>query len=95
MKNVKSYLIPALMVVPFLTMVSCKSDKAEQSSKAKFYLTDAPGNFIEVNVEILEIEITTDGGEYTVTATYDSVTVTKTNVSVTTGQLTTVDTLQF
>jgi hypothetical protein len=52
-------LIVLSVAVPMLMLVGCKKKEA-QSSSVRFMLTDAPGEFDEVNVDIEAIEVHTE-----------------------------------
>ncbi|MCW5908054.1 MAG: DUF4382 domain-containing protein [Chitinophagales bacterium] len=55
MKKVKMFIV-LLAAMPMLMMVSCKKENANTSS-VRFKLTDAPGAFEAVNVDIKGVEI--------------------------------------
>ncbi|WP_170227114.1 DUF4382 domain-containing protein [Luteibaculum oceani] len=55
------------MAILALTFVACdkSNNGGPNSSKANFYLTDAPGDFDAVNVEIEKVEVKTDASGFT------------------------------
>ncbi len=56
----RNVLILLLAVTPMLMMVSCKKESANAST-VKFKLTDAPGAYDAVNIEIKGIEVYSEG----------------------------------
>lgn len=62
-KNILSFLSIAVILSGLLVMSSCKKDDAEESTGQTEYrvkMTDAPGNFTEVNVHIKQIRVHND-----------------------------------
>lgn len=67
MKNFKKYLLGILTIVTFSApMISCSDkDDTQSTSKVTVRMTDAPGDYDEVNVEVVDVMIksSSDNGE--------------------------------
>ncbi|MCG2612296.1 DUF4382 domain-containing protein [Flavobacterium sp. SM15] len=68
MKNFKKYLFGLLVIAPlFAVLMSCNDseDQTQGTSKVAVRMTDAPGDYDEVNVEVLDVMIkgSSDAGD--------------------------------
>ncbi|HEY0091917.1 MAG TPA: DUF4382 domain-containing protein [Flavobacterium sp.] len=69
MKNVRMILFTAISLIGFNVFTSCNDstddNNAAGTSRMRVTMTDAPGDYDEVNVEVLDVKIkgTTDAGE--------------------------------
>ena len=60
MKKILLYSVVVLTIV-FLGFISCKKSGADRSSRLQIYLTDAPGDFEAVNIDVKDIMINVTG----------------------------------
>lgn len=64
----------ALFFMGFVILAGCKKDNNDAASgttKVEIRMTDAPGNFEEINLNVKEIVLLSDGKPYTFAATTD------------------------
>ena len=57
-------ILMALFVVPFVLSACTEFDNPSDSARIKFLLTDAPGNFQEVNIDIQAVKVIIDDSIY-------------------------------
>ena len=57
-KTIKTLVI-ALTVISFIFNYSCSNNKTEDTARIQLKLVDAPGDYLEVNVEIIDIQYNT------------------------------------
>jgi hypothetical protein len=59
---IKKILFVALVSALFAGVFGCDSD-SDKNARLEVWLTDAPGDYKEVNVEVIGVEVHTEGGE--------------------------------
>jgi hypothetical protein len=61
LRSMKKIFVYGLVLFAFVSFVACQSD--EKNAKIEVWLTDAPGDYDEVNIEIIGVEINAAEGE--------------------------------
>lgn len=56
MRTLRLLVSICIVMISFVTFISCNNDKEENTARVQLKLVDEPGDYLEVNVEIIDIQ---------------------------------------
>ena len=63
LKNLRTLLFIGIAIVSLAFIQSCNSDSTDNTARVQLVLVDAPGDYLEVNIEIIDIQYNSSDSE--------------------------------
>ena len=61
--NLKSLIVSGIIIFSLVFIQSCSNDKSNDTARVQLILVDDPGDYLEVNVEIIDIQYNSSDNE--------------------------------